>query len=209
MTAVYKPQVLMEKGKKKIEKIGKAAARVFSKIGYLEANLDDIAAAANMSKGGIYHYFSSKEDILFFVLDTYMEQVLENLENQLSALPPEEPKIKFIIKRHIALYADHKEEAKTLFHDSNCLSAAYRRKIAEKERKYLSIVVSTLTEYMQKKGGIKRPELTTLAFLLFGMCNWCYQWYDPKGAIDGDALSQIIWTVFTGGIATYPSGGIT
>jgi AcrR family transcriptional regulator len=199
----------MGKGKKKIEKIGKAAARVFAKIGYLEANLDDIAAAAKMSKGGIYHYFSSKEDILFFVLDSYMEHVLENLENQLSALPPEEPQIAFIIQRHIALYAEHMAEAKTLLHDFNCLSVKYRKKIAEKERKYLEIVVNILTEYMEKTGGIKRPELTTLAFLLFGMCNWCYQWYDPKGSIDGDALSQIIWTVFTGGIATYPSGGIT
>lgn len=206
---MYKPQVFLEKGRKKMGKIGKAAARVFAKIGYLEANLDDIAAAAKMSKGGIYHYFSSKEDILFFVLDAYMDHVLENLENQLSALPPEEPKIEFIIKRHIALYADHMEEAKTLLHDFNCLSTKYRKKIAEKEKKYLETVVNILTEYMEEKGGIKRPELTTLAFLLFGMCNWCYQWYDPKGSIDGDALSRIIWTVFTGGIATYPSGGVT
>ena len=205
---MYKPQVLMEKGQKKMETIGKAAARVFAKIGYLEANLDDIAAAAKMSKGGIYHYFSSKEDILFFVLDNYMERVLENLEMQLLALAPKESKIQFIIKRHIELYANHKEEAKTLLHDSNCLSTKYRKKIAEKERKYLKLVVDTISEYIGKKDKIKQQEVTTLAFLLFGMCNWCYQWYDPKGSIDGDALSRIIWTVFTRGIDAYPIGGV-
>ncbi len=51
-----------------MKKICKAVASVFHNIGYLEANLNDIAAAAKMSKGGVYHYFSSKDEILFYVL---------------------------------------------------------------------------------------------------------------------------------------------
>lgn len=191
-----------------MEKIGTAAARVFDRIGYLQANLDDVAAAVKMSKGGIYHYFASKEEILFFVLDRYMDRVLENLEPRLKTLPPEEPKLEFIIKRHIALYADHKEESKTLLHDFNCLSKHYRRKIAEKERQYLDLVVDAIFEYIGDKNSIARPEATTLAFLLLGMCNWCYQWYDPKGSIDRDTLSRIIWTVLDKGISAYPTGGV-
>lgn len=205
---MYKPQVIAEKGRKKMEKIGKAAARVFDKIGYLQANLDDIAEAVRMSKGGIYHYFDSKEDILYFVLDRYMDRVLENLESQLSALPPAESKLEFIIKRHITLYADHKEASKTLLHDYNCLSKKYRREIAEKERQYLDLVVDAIFEYIGEKNSIQRQEVTTLAFLLLGMCNWCYQWYDPKGSIDHGTLSRIIWTVLDRGISAYPEGGI-
>jgi AcrR family transcriptional regulator len=205
---VYKPQIVIDKGRRKMEKIGKAAARVFDRIGYLRANLDDIAAAVKMSKGGIYHYFASKEEILYFVLDNYMDRVLENLESQLKALPPEKSKLEFVIKRHIALYAEHKEESKTLLHDYNCLSKKYRNKVAEKERRYLDLVVDAIFEYIGEKNSIKRQEVTTLAFLLFGMCNWCYQWYDPKGAIDGDTLSRIIWTVLDRGISEYPMGGV-
>jgi len=207
--AVNKTLVLNEKGQQKKQKICKAAARVFYKIGYLEANLDDIAAAVKMSKGGVYHYFSSKDEILFCVLDNYMDVVLENLESQLKGLPAGEPKIEFIIKRHIELYADHKEEAKTLLHDLNCLSAKYRKTIAFKEREYLRVVVEAISECEWGKNGIKREEVTALAFLLFGMCNWCYNWYDPKGPIDVNALSQIIWTVFMKGMSEYPGGGIT
>ncbi|MBW1705727.1 MAG: TetR family transcriptional regulator [Deltaproteobacteria bacterium] len=204
-----KTRALNEKGQQKVKKICRAAARVFYRIGYLTANLDDIAAEAKMSKGGIYHYFSSKDEILFFVLDNYMGLVLGALEPQLKELPPGEPKIEFIIKRHLELYANHKEESKTLLHDSNCLSSKYRKRIAHKEREYLRIVVNAISEYKWGKDGIKREEVTALAFLLFGMCNWCYNWYDPKGPIDVNAISRIIWTVFMKGISGYPEDGIT
>jgi AcrR family transcriptional regulator len=200
--------MVADKGLRKMEKIGKAAARVFDRIGYLQANLDDVAAAVRMSKGGIYHYFASKEEILYFVLDRYMDRVLENLETRLMALPPEASKLEFIIQRHIRLYADHKAESKTLLHDYNCLSKKYRQKIADKERRYLDLVVEALSEYLGESKRIKPQEITALAFLLFGMCNWCYQWYDPKGAIDSDTLSRIIWAVLDSGISMYPSGGM-
>jgi AcrR family transcriptional regulator len=198
-----------DKVQKKIKKICKAAARVFYKIGYLEANLDDIAAAVKMSKGGIYHYFDSKDEILFCVLDQYMDLVLENLGSQLESLPAGEPKIEFIIKRHLELYASHKEESKTLLHDSNCLSAKYQQRIALKEREYLKYVVDAISECNWGNKALKREEVTALAFLLFGMCNWCYNWYDPKGPIDVNTLSRMILTVFMKGISGYPGGCAT
>ncbi len=204
-----KTLLLSEKGQQKKREICKAAARVFYKIGYLEANLDDIAAAVKMSKGGVYHYFSSKDEILFCVLDNYINLVLEDLESQLEEIPAGEPKIEFIIKRHLELYADHREEAKTLLHDFNCLSAKYRKKIAIKERGYLRLAVDAISECRWGKGGIKREEVTALAFLLFGMCNWCYNWYDPKGSIDVNTLSHMIGSVFMKGISGYPLGGVT
>jgi TetR/AcrR family transcriptional repressor of nem operon len=50
--------------RKQVE-IGEAAASFFNKKGCLETNVDDIAAAAKVSKGELYHYFSSKDEILF------------------------------------------------------------------------------------------------------------------------------------------------
>lgn len=206
---MYKPHVVVEKAQKKMDKIGKAAASVFNKIGYLQANLDDIAAAVKMSKGGIYHYFSSKDEILFFVLDNYMDLVLEDLENQLRKLETGESKIKRIIERHVERYASHQAESKTLLHDSNCLSTKYRRQIIVKEREYLRLVVEAISQCLAERGMVESQEVTVLAFMLFGMVNWCYNWYDPKGAIDINTLSQIIYSVFMKGISDYPKGGVT
>ncbi len=48
----------------KIEKnIVKTAKKQFAKKGYVKTSMDDIAKAANTSKGGLYHHFASKEDL--------------------------------------------------------------------------------------------------------------------------------------------------
>lgn len=196
----------INKGRKKQEKIGNAAAKVFNKKGYLETNIDDIAAVAKMSKGGIYHYFSSKDEILFFILDSYMDIVLKDLESQVQALRDSALKIKFIIERHIDLYANYTAQAKTLLHDAHCLSPKRFKSINIKEREYYRIVMDVLSEFFEGSGEINRHELKAMAFLLFGMCNWTYHWYDPKGPINPEGLSGIIWTVFMKGITEHRKG---
>jgi hypothetical protein len=49
----------------KIRKIAKIAAQIFSSKGFLATSLDDIAAGAKLTKGGVYHYFNSNAEILF------------------------------------------------------------------------------------------------------------------------------------------------
>ncbi|MBU2498485.1 MAG: TetR/AcrR family transcriptional regulator [Proteobacteria bacterium] len=172
----------------------------------METNMNDIAAAAKLSKGGLYHYFSSKDEILFFLLDNYMDLVLEDLESQLQAFRDSTLKMQFIIERHLDLYSNHIAEARTLLHDAHCLSSKHHKQIADKERAYYRIVTKVLSEFFESSGDIKTEELKVLAFLLFGMCNWTYHWYDPKGPITPERLSRMIWTVFLNGITEHRQG---
>jgi AcrR family transcriptional regulator len=197
---VNKPKAATIKGLKKKKKIGSVAAKVFNKKGYLETNIDDIAAAAKMSKGGIYHYFSSKDEILFFILDSYMDIVLKDLEARLQTMKDSTSKIEFIIKRHIDLYANYTAQAKTLLHDAHCLSPKGYKPIKVKEREYYRIVMDVLLEFFEGSEAAQLGELKAMAFLLFGMSNWTYHWYDPKGPINPEELSRIACTVFMKGV---------
>ncbi|MDY7036983.1 MAG: TetR/AcrR family transcriptional regulator [Thermodesulfobacteriota bacterium] len=57
-----------DKGKLSIDQICKKAAEIFSEKGHVSTTLVDIVHAAGICKGGIYHYFSSKEDLFFSVM---------------------------------------------------------------------------------------------------------------------------------------------
>ena len=195
----------MEKKRKMSLKISKAAARLFNKKGYLETNMDHIAAAAKMSKGGVYHYFSSKDEILHFILSNYMDLILDGLETGLESIEGGSQKIQFIISRHIELYTANLNEAKTLLHEAHCLPAGAYKTIAEKERRYYRIVAGVLAEFLRGRAEIDKAHITSLTFLLFGMCNWIYSWYDPKGPIRPQELSEMIWTVFLKGVDEYKS----
>jgi len=191
---------MTDKKLKKTLKIGKAAARLFNKNGFLETTMDHIASAARISKGGMYHYFSSKDEILHFILSNYMDLILGGLEEELDRLKDDSSKIEFIISRHIVLYTENLDEAKTLLHEAHCLPEKYYKTIAEKERKYYRIVANVIEKSLGGRTRMDEGHITALTFLLFGMCNWIYSWYDPKGSVSPEALSDMIRTVFLKGV---------
>jgi TetR/AcrR family transcriptional regulator, cholesterol catabolism regulator len=187
-----------DKPYKKALAIAKVAARLFNEKGYIETSLDDIAAAARVSKGAIYHYFDSKDEMLFFILTNYMDVILQGLEDELQAIDEPTKKIRWIVSRHIRLYVDHVAPSKTLLHDLHCLPTRYFKIIAEKERTYYRIVSNALSTLFE--GDISEGHLTVLTFSLFGMCNWIYSWYSPRGPVTVQELVDIICDTFLHGV---------
>ena len=56
-----------------------AAVKVLTKKGYYSSTMDDIVAESKMSKGAIYHYYSSKKDVYLAVIDMWENQTQELL----------------------------------------------------------------------------------------------------------------------------------
>jgi AcrR family transcriptional regulator len=60
-----------------------AALNVFAERGYSATRLEDVASAAGVSKGAIYHYFDGKEDLLRKALQSRIESIMEDLGAEL------------------------------------------------------------------------------------------------------------------------------
>jgi TetR/AcrR family transcriptional regulator len=190
-----------KKGFDRRQHVARVAAKLFNEKGYLETSLSDISMACNFSKGGIYHYFSSKHEILFCILNDYMDLALKDLKETLNNIDNDSSKIQFIITHHLEIYNNNVAEGKTLLLDAHNLPSKYFRAIAEKEREYFQIVAEVFSAFFD--GNIEKGELTTLTFTLFGMCNWILYWYNPKGPIPLQGLSEIIFKIFYYGINGY------
>ena len=125
------------KHRQRILKISEVAAELFGTKGYLETSIDDIADAARVTKGGVYYYFRSKAEILYFICSTYVDSDLENLEQSLKRIDESTEKIRFIIFRHIEHYSMYEYSAKTLLNESYCLPTRYFKQVKSREREYL------------------------------------------------------------------------
>jgi AcrR family transcriptional regulator len=192
---------LNEKRYSKALSIAKVAAQLFSEKGYLETSVDDIADAAKMSKGALYHYFPTKDEILYFVLDNNGNLMLENLKEELEKIGDGFSKIQFIISRHINLYLNNMFESKTFINERHCLPPKYFKAIKKKEEEYYQSVAGVLSEVLGNR--VTKGELTVLTFSLFGMCSWIFSWYDPNQEVSPQKLSQIIYETFCRGITKY------
>jgi AcrR family transcriptional regulator len=185
--------------------IAKAAAKLFNEEGYLETSMEDISAAAKLSKGGIYHYFSSKNEILYFISTNFMGLLLKDLEQELKKIEDNFKKIQFIISRHIVFYTKYISEAKTTIHEGHLLPPEYFKIIAEQERQYHQIVSRVLSDFFG--GHISQDQLKVLTFILFGTCNGIYFWYDPKRSMTPEELSKIISDILCRGLLGFEVKG--
>jgi TetR/AcrR family transcriptional regulator, cholesterol catabolism regulator len=183
---------------KRVNSIAKAGAELFSKRGFAETSMEDIAAAAKLSKGGVYHYFSSKTDLLYYILDSFMNDVLENLQEELDGLDDKLEKVRRLIFRHVELYPKKIAEAKTLFHEVQNLPPKSFRKIVDRERQYYHMTAKVLSEYFGTT--VNKSQVTAMTFILLGMCNSIYAWYNPKSSIRPEQLSKIIFDVVIDGV---------
>ena len=182
----------------KVDTIVRTAAKLFSTKGYLATSMNDIASKAKISKGAIYHYFQTKDEILNFIALNYVQFDVNELENELKSIKDPGEKIRFMIKRHIRHYVTYPNEAKVLFNEAYNIPTKKQRILHSTERKYYQIVVGVLSDYVGDR--MTKSKIKVLALTLFGMCNWIYSWYDSRGEIKPDDLAELIFNVFIGGI---------
>src|SRR5580658_8798442 len=75
MKAVTQPRALETRAK-----ILQAAARLFALKGYHDTKLEEVLAAAQVTKGAFFHHFRDREDLGFAVLDWHMDQRRRQLD---------------------------------------------------------------------------------------------------------------------------------
>jgi hypothetical protein len=183
---------------KKMNSIAKVGAELFSKKGFAETSMQDIAAASRLSKGGIYHYFSSKTEILYYILDKFMDLVLNDVQKEIDSADSGLEKVRKLIFHHVELYPNRMPEAKTLFHEVQNLPPKLFNKIIAKEREYSRITSIVLSEYFGS--SVDKNQITAITFILLGMCNSIYAWYNPISPVSPKQLSQIIFDILTDGV---------
>jgi|SRR3990172_1542678 len=183
--------------------IGRSGAKLFDEKGYLETTLKDISVEVKLSKGCIYYYFSNKHEILYFILDSYMDHLLEGLEEELKHIDDVSSKIQFIMHRHLMLYNNKVPEAKAILLDAHNLPSEYFKAIAVKQKKYAQILADVLSEYFD--GKMTMVKLKAICYILFGMCNSIMHWHNPDGPIKLDELSDICFNIFSKGTTHYKS----
>lgn len=182
-------------------KIGRSAAKLFHEKGYVQTTTNDIAKAAKLSEGCMYYYFASKDEILYFILKNQADLVVDGLEEELKCIQDSYSKLQFIVSRHIRLYTSGMPESKILLHEAYLLSRNYFKIIAEKERKYYEILKGVLAEIFGS--CVSKERLTAITFTILGMCNWIGLWYDPKGPLSPQELTDIIYNILVTGIRNY------
>lgn len=157
------------------------AARVFHEKGYDATTIQDIADEVGVLKGSVYYYISSKEDVLFELLEEVhqaaLKAVLEAVERDGDPLQ----KIHAFVETLSSFNAEHRVRMGILLHDFRSLSKERRREIVRERDRYDRMLRELIVEGQEKEIVCPDIDAKLAALAVMGMINTIYQWYRPAG----------------------------
>ena len=177
------------------EAIVAAAARLYSGKGFKGASVADLAKACGASKSLIYHYFPSKEDILYEVMEAHLEALVDAADDAMQAGGARQ-RLGALAHAFMRIYAGAQHHHKVLLNELDNLPRERRAEVVAKQRRIIAVVETLVQEIRPDANPITLP----LTMLFFGMINWTHTWFRPEGQIDADALADLAADLMLNGL---------
>jgi AcrR family transcriptional regulator len=184
----------------KRSQILKSAAKVFAEQGYDRASMTVLARECGISKANIYHYYDSKDAILFDILDSYLSHLRDRvLGVNLEGLSVQD-QLCCVIQEVLSAYqgADHEHQVQV-----NALSA-----LPQHQQKLLRAYQRDLVGFMSDRLKAVAPDmfdgapekLRSVTMSVFGMLNWYYMWNSGAGTQARQDYARLVCSLTLGGL---------
>jgi TetR/AcrR family transcriptional regulator, cholesterol catabolism regulator len=177
--------------------IRRVAARLFGQYGIKRTTLQSVADELGISKAALYHYYGSKHDLVRDVFADWVRDNLAAITSAISADGSPERRLHRLIQAHLGSLST---DLGTSFREEDQLpadvGAEFRKLKRAVDRKVRAVVEDGIKE------GVFEPfDPKVVTFALFGMCNWMWQWDEPKGDISSEELADVLFRLLYQGLA--------
>ena len=191
------------------DEILNVAATCFARQSYPATSMNDIAAACGTSKARLYHYYESKEAILFDLLDRYTQKLLVIIGQVQAAAQrkglDERATLHELVRAFLCEYETSATRHAALLGSTQFLGEEQREIILNRERD----VVSAVTRFLRRAypERVQAHNQTAIAMTLFGMINWTFTWLRPGGSMSYPQFAEEVLALLDRGLVLGAGGG--
>jgi TetR/AcrR family transcriptional regulator, cholesterol catabolism regulator len=171
--------------------ICRTAAQIFRDRGYDATSVSDVARALGMTKAGLYHYFDSKEALLFEIMTYGLDRVRDEVVLPARGIGDPEERLRQIVLRHARIATNGRGAVAHLGDEIRALPPAARRQIEERMRHYVDLLRDTLVE-LKADGRLRDVDPTVAAFSIIGMILWLPRWFRQDGSLSQEQVATEI-----------------
>ncbi|MBL3568637.1 TetR/AcrR family transcriptional regulator [Rhodovulum sp. BSW8] len=175
------------------------AARVFAEQGMEKASMAQIAAEAGVSKSLLYHYYPSKDALIFSIIETHLTELDDALAEADRPDAAPEDRLRLLVRTVLEKYRGADDQHKVQLNAAAALSPDQRACLTEIERRIVRRFSAVLTEIRPELKG-PGTMLMPVTMSLFGMMNWVYMWFKEGGPISRDDYADLATRLMLGGL---------
>jgi AcrR family transcriptional regulator len=175
------------------------AAGAFAELGFPSASMNDIARRCGVSKGLLYHYYASKERLLYDVTEQYTQRLVALVEQAERRVRDPAKRLPALIQLFLEEYQTSQARHMVLLHDLRFLPDAERRIVIRNQRR----VIDSFAGAIRAAHGLpdRLPIVKPVTMMLFGMMNWTFTWLKPEKGVSYAEFADMVAEVFAAGVA--------
>lgn len=173
------------------EKITDTALRLFETYGYNKVTVDKIVQESGTSKGGFYHNFKSKDELLFSIHDYFITYVLDKAQEAYEKWNTPAERLYEIIKSFVMMFEKYRAHVTVFYQESLYLTPEFTEKVEKKRDRYKEIMFSVVQEGIHLGEFRKELPVEIMSMAIFGMINWTYRWYKTDGKYSIEEIAAI------------------
>ena len=175
-----------------------AAAKCFATLGYERSSVSDLVRECNASRGTLYHYFESKEAILYSLLRIHVSGLLAKLQTAAGLDDTPVTRLRHLVETIVAYNAASPHEQVILLNDLGSLAEREQDEIRGLEQAIVDLFASALAA-VDVSGRITPRNRKVYTMMLLGIINFAHTWYDPTAEIKPELFGKMTCDVFLNG----------
>ncbi|AZV92888.1 TetR/AcrR family transcriptional regulator [Pseudomonas sp. S 311-6] len=178
-----------------------SAAAVFAELGMEKASMAQIASRSKVSKALLYHYYPSKDALIFDIIRSHLEELDHALEvtEEESKGDDAETRLRKLVRQILECYRDADDMHKVQLNRSGSLTDEQAQELNLLERRIVRRISAVIHE-INPQLDEHRPLLKPVTMSLFGMLNWVYMWFRPDGPVSREEYADIATTLVLEGL---------
>lgn len=183
--------------------IADRAAELFARMGFHRASISDLAEACGTSKSALYHYYSSKEAILFDILRDHTELLLETAQDIAAGEGDATLRLRRLAESFMEIYVSSTAKHVVLLNEIASLPEEQRHEVIALQNKVVDIFLALLVEIrpeLESRRDLRKP----VAMMFMGALNWTYTWFRQGGAVSPARFADMVVDLFAAGLPAMP-----
>lgn len=175
------------------------AGELFSRGGYRETSLQEIAERVGITRQAFYYYYKSKDDLLWRLIGDVGDRLLKHARPIASSHLDPIDQLRALLEAHVRVLTTNRDAFQIYFAERHLVSKARDLQLKRGEDEYLGLIAAVIQEG-QRRLEMKAGSSRLLALVANGIANSVLRWYAASGELSVDQISVIVAGIAVDGL---------
>ncbi len=184
------------------DQVASAAVALFAEKGYANTSVQEVVARAGVTKGAMYHYFRSKDDLLFGIYERMLQLQKDHLDEIVGRGLPTHETLRAACVDVLETSIDFLPEGTVFFRSVHMLAPERQREVTRRRREYNDTFAEIIKRGQAE--GLYRSDIPVAVLVanFFSDVHYLSNWYSPSGVETKTQVAEQITDLFLKGIST-------